>query len=282
MTRKQILITGAGGRVARAIAPWIGQFPELRVRWQSRGSGPSGLDWMRCNPLTNPEGMAAACFECDAVLHLAGVTPGTDPADFTLQAPIALSVMQAAKRAGVPRMLVASSAAVYGPSDVPIAEVAQVAPVSEYGQSKVLMEQVLLSRARGGSMQIGLLRLGNVAGADSLLAGQPRPTVLDRFEDGTTPVRSYISPQSLARVIRDLVLLSHGALPPVLNVAAPGAVAMADLMQAASLPWTPRAAPADVPKRVELCTRQLQSLVPLTEADAAPAHLTEQVLRMCA
>ncbi|MEZ5911261.1 MAG: NAD-dependent epimerase/dehydratase family protein [Paracoccaceae bacterium] len=199
----------------------------------------------------------------DLVVNFAGVT-GAGPG---LSANTDLAL--AGFATGATRMIAMSSAAVYGPTaDAPASEDGPVAPAGEYGRSKLAMEAALLRHVKTTADRALVLRLGNIAGADALL-GAARPgarVVLDRF--GTRaggPIRSYIGPVTLARVLRELAvaMLSDRPLPDVLNVAAPGAVAMGDLLDAAGLDWGYRPAGPQAIERVVLDTARLQGIVPL-------------------
>ncbi len=78
-----------------------------------------------------------------------------------------LSLFAAMQRAGVTRLVFSSSAAVYGtPERIPVAEDAPFAPVSPYGETKAMVEQVLrwLDRCRG--LRSISLRYFNACGAD--------------------------------------------------------------------------------------------------------------------
>ena len=78
-----------------------------------------------------------------------------------------LSLLSAMQRAGVSRLVFSSTAAVYGtPERCPITEDAPFAPVSPYGESKVMIERVLkwLDQCRG--VRSVALRYFNACGAD--------------------------------------------------------------------------------------------------------------------
>jgi UDP-glucose 4-epimerase len=78
-----------------------------------------------------------------------------------------LSLVSAMERAGVRRLVFSSTAAVYGtPERTPIAEDMPFAPVSPYGESKVMVERILkwLDRCRG--LRSVALRYFNACGAD--------------------------------------------------------------------------------------------------------------------
>ncbi len=118
------------------------------------------------------------------------------------------------------------------------------------------------------------MRIGNVLGADALLGRgiTGHDIVLDSvMGQPRGPQRSYIGPTALARVLADLIMqvLAGRTMPPILNIAAPGAVFMTDLLDAAGMPF--RFAPhknRTIPK-VSLCTAKLSRMVALGAADAA-------------
>ena len=208
---------------------------------------------------------------CGAVLCLSGVIRGT-PAALRANTDLALAALRIGAATGARRVFLASSAAVYGGSDAPLREEMAPRPLSPYGAAKAHMEAAALDQAAQAGMPVTILRIGNVAGADALL-GQARDgaITLDRFADGQGPRRSYIGPGDLAAVMA--ALLAAGAsgqdLPAILNLALPGAVAMADLVRAAGhgVAWRP--APDGALPLVALDTARLSRIVNLPEADAA-------------
>jgi nucleoside-diphosphate-sugar epimerase len=210
------------------------------------------------------------------VLVLAGVTDG-DAAALDQNRAIALRVCEAAARAGARHLLFASSAAVYGSTgDRAAGESAVPRPQGAYGASKLEMERAVMAwRAAAGAQapQVTVLRIGNVAGADAVtrLASRGGRQALDRFAGGDGPVRSYIGPRTLAAVIAALAVraLAGAPLPVVLNVASPGAVALAELMRASGIAFDWRPAPPAAIARVVLDTAALEALVPLAPADPA-------------
>jgi hypothetical protein len=91
------------------------------------------------------------------------------------------------------------------------------------------------------------------------------PVTLDPVAGGRGPVRSYIGPATLAHVLNTL---AHAPdLPAILNIASPGPVAMADLLDAAHIPWTFGPPRAGAIPRVALSTARLEGIVPLPPAD---------------
>jgi UDP-glucose 4-epimerase len=77
-----------------------------------------------------------------------------------------LSLLEAMLRNKVPKIVFSSTAAVYGePVKTPIAEDAALAPTNAYGESKLLVEQILSWIHRIHDLRYASLRYFNVAGA---------------------------------------------------------------------------------------------------------------------
>jgi UDP-glucose 4-epimerase len=114
--------------------------------------------------------MADAKF--DAVIHFAAyIAVGESTKEpelyFTNNVSGSISLFTAMQRAGIGRIVFSSTAAVYGePEKTPIAEDMPYAPVSPYGESKVMIEKVLdwLDRYRG--VRSVCLRYFNACGAE--------------------------------------------------------------------------------------------------------------------
>ena len=276
-----ILLTGASGRVGRMLcACWTDAVPGLALVPQYRGTGPPGtVQW---DPLEGPGPLLAHVAEAGrplAIVALAGVTPGPGR-DLRLNRTLAEATLDAAVRAGVRRVLLASSSAVYGAGDgTPFAEEAARVPVNAYGAAKQEMEAACAPwRARG--LDICALRIGNVAGADALLlnvarAGPGAAVVIDQFADGGGPVRSYIGPVTLAAVLA--TLCRHpGPLPGALNIASPEPVAMMALAGAAGAPIKTRPAPQEAHQRITLDCGRLAGLHRFAPGDSAAAEMVRQ------
>ena len=130
-----------------------------------------------------------------------------------------VALLEAARAAGVPRVVFSSSAAVYGvPDETPIPEDAPLQPINPYGESKRTFETALAWYGRAYGLRSVSLRYFNVAGASDAIGEvhDPEthlvPTVLDAAEgrrtltifgddyptpDGTC-IRDYIHVNDLA------------------------------------------------------------------------------------
>lgn len=83
------------------------------------------------------------------------------------------AVAEAAQRAGARRVLLASSAAVYGePQELPLAEESPTSPAVPYGHSKLAAERVLSDVLRRKGIDFGCLRFANVYGPRQRAAGE--------------------------------------------------------------------------------------------------------------
>lgn len=270
------LVLGASGRIGAgfqrlaAAGLWPGPPPLWQVRDRASATASQVVwDILASDP--------PAFGPVSGIIALAGVVRG----DLGLNTALALAAIELARKIGRP-VLLTSSAAVYGRISEPVDEDATCAPISPYGHAKLAMEQAVARRLREmgpDAPPCCILRIGNVAGADSLLEATARgPVTLDQFGDGQGPVRSYIGMQTLAQMMVQLIGLAASGcgLPPVLNMAAPLPVRSTELLRAAQVRWSWRTAPAQALPRVVLDTRQLAALVQPDPLSSDPAELVRQ------
>ena len=262
----QVVVTGSAGRVGRALrAVWGHSVAGLPIVWSARTPG-QGIDLVwdigSTDAVSLPNG--AIC------LHLAGQTQGT-AMDLAENRHSACILSETAQRAQAKHVFLMSSVAVYRPGPALITENQPAAPVSAYGHAKRAAEIAAQSILAGSRLTI--LRLGNLAGADTLLTNaRSGPVLLDPVaHQPGGPMRSYIGPHALAGVLTGLIeLAKNGApIPGILNLAQPPALKMADLLTAAGADWrfgAPR--PGTVPC-VAVDVAQLASLVALPQTSAA-------------
>lgn len=278
---RRVLLVGASGRVGRMVLHhWQHLAGCVQVMPQYRQpTAKMALVW---DPLT---GVAPLLTEVDqngpfdVMIVLAGATPRAGVA-LDLNAKIAASCVDAAARAGIRRVLLASSSAVYGVGDGrAFSEAAACQPVNEYGMSKRDME-IACTAWRKDGMDLCHLRIGNVAGADALLvniakAGPQEPVEIDIFDDDRGPHRSYIGARTMAEVLQTLCL-HRGALPAVLNIAAPTPISMDQLAEAAGHPWQRRRPSATAHQHIVLDCTALAKLHTFTPADSDPVEMVRQ------
>ena len=108
----------------------------------------------------------------DAVIHFAAyISVGESTREpelyFANNVGGSISLFAAMARANVKRLVFSSTAAVYGdPPKSPIREDSPFAPVSPYGESKAIVEQVLSSLDRYRGLRSVILRYFNACGAE--------------------------------------------------------------------------------------------------------------------
>ena len=107
----------------------------------------------------------------DAVMHFASfIQVGESVAEplkyYQNNVANTLNLLEAMRKHGVKRFVFSSTAAVYGtPDSVPIIEDAQQHPENPYGQSKLMVEQILADCDRAWGLSSAVLRYFNAAGA---------------------------------------------------------------------------------------------------------------------
>lgn len=262
---------GANGRVGRLIvstwanrdSPW--HFVPLQYRRPQTHFNSRNIPW---DVSDGPDGLLKWMDRFGALetlIVMAGVTPATS-SDMTLNTVIAKAYLDAARVAGIKRVLLASSSAVYGFGDgSPMSEAHSCAPVNTYGKSKLVMEAMARNVAADTNIEICCLRIGNIAGADALLLNASKatpeaPLIIDRFADGAGPRRSYIGPTQAGDVLAQLAC-HQGTLPPVLNLAGTAPIQMEELAITAALPWRYATAPQTARQSITLDCSVLAALI---------------------
>lgn len=120
--------------------------------------------------------------QVSAVIHFAGsiIVPESvsDPLKYYRNNTAASrNLIEACIKAGVDKFIFSSTAAVYGdPVSIPVEEDAPLAPLSPYGLSKLMTEQMLRDVSAAHDFRYTALRYFNVAGADPEgMTGQSTP-----------------------------------------------------------------------------------------------------------
>lgn len=166
MRRRSIVVTGASGRIGRAI--W--------TRLQARGDDPSGLDrkmgpavrWLA--DIGDDAMLAQACSGADAVVHTAALHAPhvghlSDDEFRRVNVDATRRLLEAAARAGVPRIVFTSTTALYG--DASYAEKRAVwvdenlapQPRTIYHRTKLQAEAILREAADQGGPSVRILRM---------------------------------------------------------------------------------------------------------------------------
>ncbi|KIC33913.1 NAD-dependent epimerase/dehydratase family protein [Leisingera sp. ANG-M7] len=277
MAKPAVLVLGATGRIGRLLqlCPPAGLDLRLQTRREPsrNGTGNMAGDWHIFDPLAEPAALARAAAGAGAILCLAGPVPGRGAGGMADHIHLGEAAVRAGASAGC-RVLLASSAAVYGAASGLLEEDAALQPASAYGEAKAEMEARAAALGADLRVPVCALRVGNIAGFDAALGGWRPGFSLDVFAGGATPRRSYCGVQSLAQVLG--ALLQAPALPPALNVAQPGTVEMGALLQAAGLGFSARPAPPAAIPEVALDVSRLQALLPAKLAAADPGAMAAE------
>jgi nucleoside-diphosphate-sugar epimerase len=219
------------------------------------------------------------------MVNLAGVTSG-DANTLAANVDLGLAGCEAARAAGVRHVFLCSSSAVYGRGSAKqhaLGENDATHPANPYGKAKLRMEEEALEWAsHPGRPGLTLLRIGNVLGADALIGGVQRGRIvtLDPVPGQPEgPMRSYIGPRGLARVLWRLAELAQAGavLPPVLNIAAPLPVGMAELLEAGRISWQWGPDNPAVLARLVLDTTLLEALCPGLAGPGSPRALMQEL-----
>lgn len=211
-----ILITGGGGYIGRWLANELAEqgHPVIAVdrqapdpAWEPRL--PEGTIFIE-GDVADRDGLVRAAQEVPttAIIHLAGiVTMGCEQnPDLAMKVNLGgtHNALEAARLANVPRVVLASTISVYGP-DVPqpITEETPALPLTWYGQTKVMAEQLGLYYARRFGLDFRAARLAAIVGPyrnaasgsatmyTSLIlerAALGQPYEIDVDEEAATPV----------------------------------------------------------------------------------------------
>ncbi len=202
-----ILITGAGGRIGRMLRGRLarpGRCLRLADQGPQREPAAGEVVELCTGDITDPGFMDAACDGVDAVVHL-GALKTEDTWENLIRVNVdgARTVLESARQAGVPRVLLASSVhavgfyrapgahpgppgvpAPVGPDGVPAA--VPMRPDSYYGVSKAAVESLASLYADRYAMTVFALRLGDCA---------PEPP-------GEWALHSWLSPDDCGRLVQ--------------------------------------------------------------------------------
>lgn len=165
LSRRRVLVTGGSGYIGRALVRRL-DADGADVVNLDRLPPPDGAPgrWLAADVQQLQEDLPAV----DAVIHVAGLAGGGDAQWSALWATNVEgteAVVRAARAAGVPRVVLVSSIAVLGPSELPVGEGAPARPDSAYGRSKAEAERVARV-ASGTSLELVVVRPGYVFGPD--------------------------------------------------------------------------------------------------------------------
>jgi len=173
----RVLVTGGAGYIGSVMVERlldVGHDVTVIDSFQRghRGAVPRDLEVIRCD-LRDAIATRKIITNCraDAVVHMAALTlvgeSFENPVEYYRANVIGtFNLLMAMRHAGIDRMVFSSTAAVYGePDELPVQETSLTRPINPYGQSKLLVEQMLEASAETGELRYAAPRYFNVAGA---------------------------------------------------------------------------------------------------------------------
>ena len=209
---ERILITGAGGNMGRMLRARLaapGRILRLLNRSPIAAAAPGEAVEIVTATVTDLDAMVAACKDVDAVIHLGGISQEA-PFDEILQSNIVGSycVLEAARRQGVTRVLLASSNHAVGYAsrdDVPAAGLPADQPPrpdSFYGWGKTAMESLGRLYVDTYGMDVFCLRIGSCF---------PEPTDL-------RGLATWLSPDDAGRLVEACLNTDHAGFQLIWGV----------------------------------------------------------------
>jgi UDP-glucose 4-epimerase len=178
----KILVTGGAGYIGGTVAELLTETGHEAVVFDNlshgrRGLLPVGVGFVEGELADRPalerifKSAQNDSKPFDGVLHFAALIEAGESMErpeiyFRNNSASTLSLLEAMLSCGPRRLVFSSTAAVYGePESVPIQEDARLLPTNPYGQSKLLVEQMLAWFSRIHGLRYAALRYFNVAGA---------------------------------------------------------------------------------------------------------------------
>jgi GDP-4-dehydro-6-deoxy-D-mannose reductase len=234
------LITGAGGFVG----------PHLAAHLADEGDDVIGVDSADGPDLRNADGWFDLLTDVapDVIYHLAGRSDvgasWNEPiTTFEVNALGTVSVLDAARRAGVGRVVVVSSADVYGtvgPDALPLTEDQPACPRSPYGASKQAAEAAAVQYWRGHRLETVVARPFNHLGPGQrtsfIAASFANQIARAEAEGGGTLLHGDLTPQRDMTDVRDVVrayrlLAVDGQPGEIYNVCSGRSISMEQLLE---------------------------------------------------
>ena len=173
----KILVTGGAGYIGGTVATILLEAGHSvtvldNLRHSRREEVPAGVQFVEAD-VADRSRMESLLHDLqpEGVLHFAALIEAGESMQkpeiyFRNNTASTLALLEAMLATGVNRLVFSSTAAVYGePKSTPIEETADLAPTNAYGESKLMVEQMLRWFNRIHGLRYASLRYFNVAGA---------------------------------------------------------------------------------------------------------------------
>ena len=268
-----ILVIGGESKVARLMRRHCLYDANFSLVFQSRNElAKSDVYWDPLKSNSNFVYKTKNDIKFDALLNLAGPTQNQNA---HLNAEIAFNCCILADRLSIPKVFLASSAAVYGIHQTRFLETDCCSPVNLYGEAKLKMENSCFA----GSFNTNVLglRMGNFVGADSLsLNVLTNETIsLDISTSNVSGLRSYLGPLSFLRILRSLIEDTTLHNRPI-NIANPRPFRMQEFLDKLKVPYYPKTGSTFV-YDIELDVNLLKSVHKFKEYEYSVNDVLSQV-----
>jgi uronate dehydrogenase len=206
--RAPVLLTGAAGKVATLIRPFLAQAGVLVRLSDLRSPGAlAPTETFEMADLRDAEAISQAVSGCGGVVHLGGISKDRDFAQLVGIDMLGVAhVLEAARQNGVPRVVLASSMHVLGlyRRDEPVTAASAPRPDSRYAVARLFAEHAGWLYAAKHGLGITCLRLGHVTA---------------RREDAEPG--GWVAPEDVAALVR--LGLEHPSIRyEVIHAIAPG------------------------------------------------------------
>lgn len=269
MTRRPILVTGGAGFIGSHTCKLLSAAGYLPVVYDdlSRGNEKS-VAWgpLVVGDIRDGEALrqAIATYRPKAIIHFAALAyvgeSVREPAEYySTNVAGTIAVLDAARAGSIQNVIFSSSCATYGvPEALPVRETSLQNPISPYGRTKLMGEQIIGDYAAAYGMKYAILRYFNACGADPdgelgewhtpethlvprvLMAASGMIDEIEVFgtdydtSDGTC-VRDYIHVSDLARAhLKALMHLEAGGENLSVNLGTGRGVSIKEILQAVS------------------------------------------------
>ncbi|CAN7766043.1 UDP-glucose 4-epimerase GalE [Mesorhizobium sp. LjNodule214] len=269
MTRRPILVTGGAGFIGSHTCKLLSAAGYLPVVYDdlSRGNEKS-VAWgpLVVGDIRDGEALreAIATYRPKAIIHFAALAyvgeSVREPAEYySTNVAGTIAVLDAARAGSIADVIFSSSCATYGvPEALPVRETSSQNPISPYGRTKLMGEQIIGDYAAAYGMKYAILRYFNACGADPdgelgewhtpethlvprvLMAASGMIDEIEVFgtdydtSDGTC-VRDYIHVSDLARAhLKALMHLEAGGENLSVNLGTGRGVSIKEILQAVS------------------------------------------------
>ncbi|MDX8480371.1 UDP-glucose 4-epimerase GalE [Mesorhizobium sp. VK24D] len=265
--RRAVLVTGGAGFIGSHTCKLLSAAGYLPVVYDNLSRGnQTAVAW---GPLVvgdirgrNALQRAIEAHRPQAIVHFAALAyvgeSVSEPAEYyATNVGGTIAVLDAARANGIDKIIFSSSCATYGvPEALPVSEAASQKPISPYGRSKLMGEEIIKDYASAYGMKYAILRYFNACGADPegelgewhtpethliprvLMAASGMIEAIEVFgtdyetADGTC-VRDYIHVSDLARAhLMALMHLETGGASLAVNLGTGRGISIKEILEA--------------------------------------------------